>query len=1040
MTEQAIFLAALEQDDATARADYLDNACAGDLALRERIEALLTSHAQSGSFLDATLIDQAAAADQSLSFLQPPTIPGSLGRLDHYDVLDVLGRGGMGVVLKARDSKLNRIVALKVLARHLAVSPTARRQFVHEAQAAAAIRDEHVVTIYAVSDEGPRPYLAMEYIAGATLEERLEPGAPLPLQETVRIGAQVATGLAAAHVQGLVHRDVKPGNILLEDGTGRVKITDFGLAETIGTALAGGVIAGTPMFMSPEQARGAAIDQRSDLFSLGSVLYVLCTGRPPFAPGDTAAVLARVAADTPLPAREVNPRVPDWLSDLITQLHAKEPSARIASARAVRDHLADCVTSVRRRPNRRWRRPLVVAAVAAILIAGGLLAVYFGRDYITAPAGSAGAPVSLELHREDIPPNLLALAGGGDPAHAPRELVAVLGNGRFLLPRAGSMSFLEQSADGKVLAVPLDEDVVLFATSTGEYLRSFKGPGGRVLGVAFTGDKRLLAATTWKENAAGAGAVRVWDLQVNQELCTIEVLKRDGSSAVVFSPDGQCLLATGSNRLYVWEARTGKVLQTVHQKGGLAGMSFSPSGRRLAGADFRGKCVKVFDWDGAHLTEVRSLVGHTAPVVAVAYSPDGKYLASGDEQRFKLWNAQTLVQVGAVDTPAWQLFFAPDGRTLLASMTTDRLRTVHTFTRWAVDGSSHSPALSVNVSAIPDCAFPRLGRDGKDLFLGRRGITTYVQVIDMETGKERFPHPGHDGPLRTVAVSPNGSVVASAGEDQVIKLWDLATRQVIRALKRHAATVCGLSFGPDGRQLVSASVDGAIVFWDVSAGTEIRTLRGDADAVARIQFSPDGALVASGGQGGLVKVWHTATGQARYPLPGHTGVVRCVAFSPDGQWLASGGEDRTVLLHPLAEGRSHTFRAPTAVNAVAFSPDGRMVAAVGDAHVPRGVFQPDPEATLHLWDLETGKETTLAGHTGDIHGLAFSPMAPVLATSAADGTIRLWDYSTGARLVQIIGPGPFGGPVASIAFTPDGRYLITANHNGMAHVLAVTPP
>ena len=338
MSEQAIFLEALDQTDPRARAAYLATACAGKPALRARIDALLHAHAQSGDFLDVTLIEQAAAADQSLAFLQPTSAPGALGRLDHYEVLEVLGRGGMGVVLKARDTKLRRVAALKLLARHLAVSPAARRQFVHEAQAAAAIRDDHVVTIYAVHDEAPRPYLAMEYIAGVTLEQRLGQGAPLPLDEAVEIGVQIALGLAAAHDQGVVHRDVKPGNILLEAGTRRVKITDFGLAQFIGST-AGGVIAGTPMFMSPEQARGAAVDERSDLFSLGKVLCVLCTSPTDIGHG-------------PLPT---------WLRDLLDHLHAQDPSARPASARAVADHLTAglrCLQSRRasRRPAQRWRR------------------------------------------------------------------------------------------------------------------------------------------------------------------------------------------------------------------------------------------------------------------------------------------------------------------------------------------------------------------------------------------------------------------------------------------------------------------------------------------------------------------------------------------------------------------------------------------------------------------------------------------------------------------------------------------------------------
>ena len=214
-------------------------------------------------------------------------------------MLEVVGRGATGVVLKARDAKLQRVVALKVLAPRLSASAPARERFVREAQATAAVRDDHVIAIYAVSDDGPLPYLVMEYIDGVTLEERIRQGGPLALPEVLRIGMQVASGLAAAHAQGLIHRDIKPANILLENGVQRVKITDFGLARAAAALAEHGVIAGTPAYMAPCQARGEAPSERSDLFSLGAVLYALCAGRPPFGGDTTAAVLKSVCEDTP---------------------------------------------------------------------------------------------------------------------------------------------------------------------------------------------------------------------------------------------------------------------------------------------------------------------------------------------------------------------------------------------------------------------------------------------------------------------------------------------------------------------------------------------------------------------------------------------------------------------------------------------------------------------------------------------------------------------------------------------------------------------
>src|SRR5262249_17790419 len=249
---------------------------------RRRVEELLRYHQEDPTFLNVPAMEQLAAAAESLAFLGPPAAPGSLRRLDYFEVLEMVGRGSTGIVLKARDSTLQRGVAIKALARRLAASRPAGQRFVREAQAAAAVRDDNVVAIYAVSDDGPVPYLVMEYICGQTLEQRVGQGKALELKEILRIGMKMAAGLAAAHAQGLVHRDSKPANILLENSVQRVKITDFGLARVAADAgpTAASALAGTPLYMSPEQARGEPTDPCTDLFSLGSVLYTLCAGRP----------------------------------------------------------------------------------------------------------------------------------------------------------------------------------------------------------------------------------------------------------------------------------------------------------------------------------------------------------------------------------------------------------------------------------------------------------------------------------------------------------------------------------------------------------------------------------------------------------------------------------------------------------------------------------------------------------------------------------------------------------------------------------------
>jgi eukaryotic-like serine/threonine-protein kinase len=409
MTERTVFFNALDIADPAERAAYLDQACSGDEALRRQVVSLMAAHEREGAFLNAPVAQLADAlgldltdgpvSDQInetqtepaqtkrerdvLALLAPSHEPGSLGRLDHYEVLAVVGSGGMGVVLKARDTSLQRVVAIKLLAPQWAASGAARKRFVREAQAAAAVRNDHIVSIHAVQGTGPIPYLVMEYIEGVTLDERIKQRGPLELKEILRIGLQIAAGLAAAHKHGLVHRDVKPANILLENGVERVKITDFGLARAVDDAslTQSGVIAGTPMYMSPEQAEGRQVDQRSDLFSLGSVLYAMCAGHAPFRAPTTMAVLKRVCEDSPRLIREVNKEIPEWLSDIIAQLHAKRPEDRFQSAKEAAELLggglaqlqqppvaARSPTVAARSPDRATGRPRRWVLAAAVLV------------------------------------------------------------------------------------------------------------------------------------------------------------------------------------------------------------------------------------------------------------------------------------------------------------------------------------------------------------------------------------------------------------------------------------------------------------------------------------------------------------------------------------------------------------------------------------------------------------------------------------------------------------------------------------------------
>jgi hypothetical protein len=387
---EAVLFAALKLESPAERDAYLDSACGGDAELRRQVDRLLLAHIHVGDFLQKPAVERLAAASESaedtraldastdgpdaepsalaplflpppeggevseegdsFDFLEPPSRGGSLGRLGHYEVLEVLGQGGFGIVFRAFDQTLQRVVAIKVLAPELAATSPPRKRFLREARSSAKVRHEHVVQVYAVEEE-PLPHLVMEFVPGETLQQRIDRTGPLETAEVVHFGRQIAEGLAAAHARGLVHRDIKPANVLIEAGANpSVKLTDFGLARTADDAsmTQSGVVAGTPMYMAPEQAQGEALDHRADLFSLGSVLYTMAAGRPPFRASNTLAVLKRVAEDAPRPIPEIIPEVPQWLCDLIARLHAKKPEDRIGTAREVADLLGRGLVALQR--------------------------------------------------------------------------------------------------------------------------------------------------------------------------------------------------------------------------------------------------------------------------------------------------------------------------------------------------------------------------------------------------------------------------------------------------------------------------------------------------------------------------------------------------------------------------------------------------------------------------------------------------------------------------------------------------------------------
>lgn len=322
-----------------------------------------------------------------MAILAPSDDPAMVGRIGSYEIMGLIGRGSAGIVLKGFDRALSRNVAIKVLDPALADLGAARQRFAREARAMAAISHEHVVPVYEVSEHAGLPYFVMEYVPGGSLDRRLHAEGPLDTLSVVRVGLQVAQALTEAHAQGLVHRDIKPGNILLDRGTERVRVADFGLVHAVNDASCtrSGFVAGTPQYMAPEQVRGETCDGRSDLFSLGAVMFTLCTGHPPFRAETVYGVMQQVVRESPMSIRKAHPGVPAWLEAFILRLLAKDRADRFDSAQTVAQllqaelaHLQNArnveaprrtwLASSRKRPGA-WQIAVALVAVLGLSIA-----------------------------------------------------------------------------------------------------------------------------------------------------------------------------------------------------------------------------------------------------------------------------------------------------------------------------------------------------------------------------------------------------------------------------------------------------------------------------------------------------------------------------------------------------------------------------------------------------------------------------------------------------------------------------------------------
>jgi WD40 repeat protein/DNA-directed RNA polymerase subunit RPC12/RpoP len=960
---------------------------------------------------------------------------GSIGR---FEIKSALGGGGFGVVYRAFDPVLGREVALKV-PKFGPEDAKRTQRFLIEAQAAAHLHHPNIVAVFESGQAGDKAFIASEYVAGKPLSVRSEENPP-SFQEAALWTRALADALDYAHDEGIIHRDIKPDNIMMA-AKDRPQIMDFGLAKRTDedSSMTGdGSILGTPAYMSPEQARGETdrVGPHSDQYSLGVVLYELLTGKRPFE-GPPHSVVAQVAGQVPPAPRKLNARIPEDLEAICQQAMEKEPENRYSDLSAMtadldrwlsgRETMARPIGRFERLT--RWckRNPMVAGLTVALLVvmfAGTVVSLNFavaarGEQRIAQEErdNAEAARRAAEQSQEDAEDAAKAARKSQEQESQARRTAenrlveSYLARGRSLCERgdvhhgmlwlARSLEILPTHADDLQHAIRMN-----LATWQQQLRvrRRVLQHNGRVRSVAFSPDDKIILTGSWDHT------VRLWDASTGTPIGQ-PLQHPDTVHAAAFSPDGKTILTGCRDKIArLWDAATQKpVGEPLKHKDYVLAVAFSPDGMRILTGG-KGKIARL--WDAATRMPVAEPMKHPGWILDVTFSPDGETIVTAcDDGSARFWDAVTLKPVGEpLKHPSGVrgIAFSPDGKRIVTACGDKTVRLWDSMTRelygWPlkhdsrVDFATFSPDGETVVTACQD------------------GKVWQFDAKSLERHSRPLHHVNH---VQAVSFSSDGKTVLTGCADGTASLWDSAVVETIGHTIKHENQVRAVAFSSDGKRILTGCADGTARIWNATTAEAIGRPFPHPPIVQAVAFSPDGKRVLTGGRDATARIWDAATGEAVGAPLRHEQRVLGVDFSPDGALILTGSRDHTARLWDAATGTpiGHPLQHQNIVYAVAFSPDGKTI------------LTGCSDNSARLWDAATLKPVgEPLKHRGIVQGIAFSPDGGKVATAASDGTARLWDARSGEPIGQALRHRVAG--LFDVAFSPDGNSVVTASNAG----------